>query len=89
VFTYVPKTDVEKVQKAIENGVPNDAPVRMARSRDSKCPGQIQIPFAGGIPVRSRSVVVASGAQYRKLSVENYGRFENCGIYYAATAMES
>jgi thioredoxin reductase (NADPH) len=26
-------------------------------------------------------VVVASGAQYR--------RFENCGIYYAATAMES
>lgn len=48
-----------------------------------------RLTLAGGIPVRSRSVVVASGAQYRKLSVENYGRFENCGIYYAATAMES
>lgn len=32
---------------------------------------------------------MASGAQYRKLSVENYGRFENRGIYYAATAMEA
>jgi len=32
---------------------------------------------------------VASGAQYRKLSVENYAQFENRGIYYAATAMES
>ena len=33
--------------------------------------------------------MVASGAQYRKLSVENYAQFENRGIYYAATAMES
>jgi mannose-6-phosphate isomerase-like protein (cupin superfamily) len=29
VFTFVPKTDVEKVQQAIANGFPNDAPVRM------------------------------------------------------------
>jgi mannose-6-phosphate isomerase-like protein (cupin superfamily) len=28
-FTFIPKTDVEKVQKAIENGLPNDSPVRM------------------------------------------------------------
>jgi thioredoxin reductase (NADPH) len=32
---------------------------------------------------------VASGAQYRKLSVSNYRQFENRGLYYAATAMES
>src|SRR5579864_7912192 len=29
VFTFIPKADVEKVQTAIENGRPNDAPVRM------------------------------------------------------------
>ena len=29
VFTFIPKADVEKVQKAIENGLPNDAPVRV------------------------------------------------------------
>jgi thioredoxin reductase (NADPH) len=45
--------------------------------------------LAGGTSIRARSVVVASGAQYRKLSLENYTAFENRGIYYAATAMES
>ena len=28
-FTYIPKADVEKVQNAIQNGIPNDSPVRM------------------------------------------------------------
>ena len=48
-----------------------------------------RLSLADGIPVCSRSVVVASGAQYRALSLTNNSRFENRGIYYAATAMES
>ncbi len=67
--------------------------VRFAISREIITAEQIdgihKLKLAGGIPVCSRSVVVASGAQYRKLSVENYGQYENRGIYYAATAMES
>ena len=67
--------------------------VRFAISRDIITAEQIdgihKLTLAGGIPVCSRSVVVASGAQYRKLSVENYSQYENRGIYYAATAMES
>lgn len=67
--------------------------VRFAISRPTITAEQIdgihKLTLAGGIPVCSRSVVVASGAQYRKLSVKNYGQFENRGIYYAATAMES
>jgi thioredoxin reductase (NADPH) len=51
--------------------------------------GVHKLTLAGGIPVYARSVVVASGAQYRKLSLSNYGQFENRGLYYAATAMES
>jgi len=39
--------------------------------------------------VYARSVVVASDAQYRKLNVNNYLKYENRGLYYAATAMES
>lgn len=27
-FTFIPRSDIEKVQNAIENGLPNDAPVR-------------------------------------------------------------
>jgi thioredoxin reductase (NADPH) len=48
-----------------------------------------RLTLAGGIPVHARSVVIASGAQYRRLSVRNDTQFENRGLYYAATAMES
>lgn len=67
--------------------------VRFAISRDVVTAEQIggihRLTLAGGIPVCARAVVIASGALYRKLSVENYSQFENHGIYYAATAMES
>jgi thioredoxin reductase (NADPH) len=67
--------------------------VRFAISRETITAEQVdgihKLTLAGGIPVRSRAVVIASGAQYRKLSVENYSQFENRGIFYAATAMES
>jgi thioredoxin reductase (NADPH) len=67
--------------------------VRFAISREVVTAEQIdgihRLTLAGGITVCARAVVVASGAQYRKLSVENYARYENRGIYYAATAMES
>jgi thioredoxin reductase (NADPH) len=62
---------------------------RLASRAQLQIDGIHKLTLAGGIPVCSRSVVVASGAQYRKISVENYGQFENRGIYYAATAMES
>jgi len=39
--------------------------------------------------VRARSIVIASGARYRKLELQNYDRFEGHGIHYAATAMEA
>jgi thioredoxin reductase (NADPH) len=67
--------------------------VRFAISREIISAEQIdgihRLTLAGGIPVCSRAVVIASGAKYRTLSVENYSRFESRGIYYAATAMES
>jgi thioredoxin reductase (NADPH) len=36
-----------------------------------------------------RTIVIASGAQYRKLPVENMTRFEGVGVYYGATRMEA
>jgi thioredoxin reductase (NADPH) len=67
--------------------------VRFAISRETITAEQVEgihkLTLAGGITVCARAVVVASGAQYRKLSVENYAQYENRGIYYAATAMES
>jgi thioredoxin reductase (NADPH) len=67
--------------------------VKLAISREVITAEQIdgihRLTLSGGTPVCSRTVVVASGAQYRRLSVANYSQFENRGIYYAATAMES
>lgn len=42
-----------------------------------------------GHTVSARSVVIATGARYRKLDVPDLARFEGQGIHYAATAMES
>jgi thioredoxin reductase (NADPH) len=39
--------------------------------------------------VRARSIVIANGARYRTLGVEEQDRFEGAGIYYAATELEA
>src|SRR4029077_7486964 len=42
-----------------------------------------------GQRVRSRTVVIASGAQYRKPELAQLSRFEGAGVYYSATHMEA
>jgi thioredoxin reductase (NADPH) len=42
-----------------------------------------------GPRVPARTVVIATGARYRKLHVENLERFEGSGVYYFATPIES
>jgi thioredoxin reductase (NADPH) len=37
----------------------------------------------------ARTVIIATGAEYRKPPLENLSQFEGAGVYYAATAMES
>src|SRR5262249_2419958 len=36
-----------------------------------------------------RSIIIASGAQYRRLSIDNLPQFEGNGVYYGATFVES
>ena len=43
----------------------------------------------GGVVVRGHALVVATGAQYRKLDVPDLERFEGLGVYYAATQVEA
>ncbi|HTU51410.1 MAG TPA: FAD-dependent oxidoreductase [Acidobacteriaceae bacterium] len=42
----------------------------------------------GGL-IETRSIVIATGAQYNKPNVQNLERFEGQGVYYAATFMEA
>jgi thioredoxin reductase (NADPH) len=52
-----------------------------------------QRPYAvhmgNGHRVRARTVIIATGADYRQLSLENASRFLGTGIYYAATVTEA
>jgi thioredoxin reductase (NADPH) len=67
--------------------------VYFAISRDVVSTAQVdglhRLIFAGGLAVCARSVVIASGARYRRLNVKSHEDFENRGLYHAATAMES
>jgi thioredoxin reductase (NADPH) len=42
-----------------------------------------------GESVSARTVIIASGAQYRRLNLENLSKFEGAGIYYGATHLEA
>ena len=47
------------------------------------------VELADGARVPARAVVIATGAKYRKLAVENLPRFEGVGVYYGATFIEA
>ncbi len=42
-----------------------------------------------GSEIPTRAVIVASGARYRRLPVDDLERFEGAGVYYAATDLEA
>ncbi len=50
-------------------------------------PYVIEVENGTGIP--ARTVVIATGAEYRKLPLENLAQFEGAGVYYAATFVEA
>jgi thioredoxin reductase (NADPH) len=42
-----------------------------------------------GTVVRAKTVVIASGAEYRRLALDNLSTFEGSGVYYGATFVEA
>jgi len=47
-----------------------------------------QIELSDEQTVRGRTVIIASGAQYRKIDLDNLADYMGLGVYYAATAVE-
>jgi thioredoxin reductase (NADPH) len=45
--------------------------------------------LADGSEIPTRAVIVASGARYQRLPVDDLERFEGAGVYYAATDLEA
>ena len=43
----------------------------------------------GGARIPARAAIIATGAEYRRLPLENLAKFEGAGVYYAATFVEA
>ena len=52
-------------------------------------PGRHRIELSNGATATGRTVVIATGAQYRRLDVPRLTDFEGGGVYYAATQAEA
>src|SRR6266478_4923692 len=67
------------------------AHIAVARAaRALKCtrpPYTVELDDGGS--VRGRSIILAAGAQYRKLDLPNLAQFEGAGVYYGATQVEA
>ncbi len=53
----------------------------------SRKPYAVQIDNGPRVP--ARAVIIATGAEYRRLSLDNPSRFEGVGVYYGATFIEA
>ena len=70
----------------VEMAIPKTV-VRLENPSDSR-PGEFSLHLADNECARARSVVVATGARYRRLEVENLTDFEGSSVHYWASPLE-
>src|SRR5260370_9742959 len=51
--------------------------------------GFLVVVLADGSEIPTRTVIIAAGARYQRLAVDDLERFEGAGVYYAATDLEA
>jgi len=57
------------------------------RLRCDKRPFAVEID--NGTVIHARAIIIATGAEYRGLPIENLSKFNSAGVYYLATPMEA
>ena len=75
--------------QAIKFGARVAVPRRAEKLQPSTRPGYYEVTLDDGTHLLGRSVVIATGARYRKLGVAEEERFQGAGLYYAATELEA
>src|SRR5258705_13557245 len=71
----------------VEMAIPDEA-ISLDTEGDSK-EGGFTLRLASGEHVSTRSVVIASGARYRRLAVANLDAFEGSSVHYWASPLEA
>jgi thioredoxin reductase (NADPH) len=75
--------------QAVKFGAKVATPRHAQKLQPSTHPGFYEISLDDGARLRARAVVIATGARYRKLGVDEEDRFQGLGLYYAATELEA
>jgi thioredoxin reductase (NADPH) len=70
-----------------EMAIPEEV-IRLEDSTDAKA-HRFVLSLKGGDQVKARTIVIASGAQYRRLDVENLSDYEGSHIHYWASPLEA
>jgi thioredoxin reductase (NADPH) len=65
------------------------APVSVESIQPACDKGYLTLTLSCGAAIRARTVLVATGVTWRKLSAKNAERFERQGVYYACTGVEA
>jgi len=73
--------------QAVRLGARLNAPCEVAGLRVDE--GLHVVLLADGSEISTRAVIIASGARYRRLEIDDLERFEGAGVYYAATDLEA
>ena len=84
-------TGEELASRAFVQAEKFGAQIAIARAaRALRC---LRTPYAldldDGASVQARSIIVAAGAQYRRLPLANLAQYEGLGVYYGATQIEA
>ena len=75
--------------QALKFGVEIAIPLQVARLDCGQSEGPIRLELTNGGAVRARTIVVASGASYRRPAISNLAMFEGRGISYWASPVEA
>ena len=75
--------------QALKFGVEIAIPLEVARLDCGNSGGPLRLELGNGAVVRARTVVVASGARYRRPPIPNLSIFEGAGISYWASPVEA
>jgi len=75
--------------QAVKFGARVATPRRADKLERNARSGLYEIALDDGGRLQGRAVVVATGARYRKLGVEDEDRFQGLGLFYAATELEA
>jgi thioredoxin reductase (NADPH) len=73
--------------QAMRLGARLNAPCEVAALRRED--GFHVVVLGDGSEISTKAVIVATGARYRRLEVDDLERFEGAGVYYAATELEA